>query len=141
MKTLKSALTAIALLFICVAANATAKPINGKPTKNDIVNLYVDAIAHGKADVLDKIIDDGLQFDIVRGENINNLNKSQLIDDLKNNGTLSQPVSTNTTVVIDDDNSLVVKVEFKYNNFTRTDRLTIENLNGWAITKIISTFK
>jgi hypothetical protein len=140
MKTLKSMLTALALLFVCVAANATVKPHTGKPTKNDVVNLYIDAIAHGKTNNLDNILDDGLQFNMVRGERVNTLSKDQLISYLKNN-TSDAPASTNTTIVQDDDNASVIKVEFKYADFTRTDLVTLENANGWAITKVQSSFK
>ncbi|HEY4327300.1 MAG TPA: nuclear transport factor 2 family protein [Mucilaginibacter sp.] len=141
MKTLKSALTAIALLFICVAANATVNPNAGKPTKNDVVNLYTDAIAHGKTSNLDNILDEGLQFNIIRGDNVNTLTKSQFVNYLKNNSVSDAPASTNTIVLQEDDNSAVIKVEFKYADLTRTDVVTLENTGGWVITKVSSSFK
>jgi len=141
MKTLKSALTAVALLLICVAANASVKFNADKPTKDDVVNLYIGAIANGKTSNLNNILDEGLQFNILRGENVNTLNKNQLIDYLKNNTGSDAPASTNTTVIQGDDNSSVVKIEFKYADFTRTDVVSLENTNGWVITKVESSFK
>jgi hypothetical protein len=141
MKTLKSMLTGVALLFICVAASATVKQSADKPTKNDVVNAYIDAIAHGKTDNLGNILDDGLQFNIVRGDHVNTLNKDQLLDYMKNNTVADAPVSTSTTIVQQDDDAYVVKVDFKYGDFTRTDTVTIENNGGWAVTKVQSTFK
>jgi Tfp pilus tip-associated adhesin PilY1 len=141
MKTLKSVLTAIALLFVCVAVNATIKPIVTKPTKNDVVNFYIDAIAHGKTNNLNNILDDELQFNIMRGANVNTLNKGQLIDYLKNNTPTDETVTATATVAQEDDNSSVVKVEFKYADYTRTDLVTLENSNGWVITKVQSSFK
>ena len=141
MKTLKSMLTGIALLFICVAASATVKQSADKPTKSDVVNTYIDAIAHGKTDNLSNILDDGLQFNIVRGDNVNTLTKDQLLDYMKSNTVADAPVSTNTTIVRQDDDAYVVKVDFKYGDFTRTDTVTLENNSGWVVTKVQSTFK
>jgi hypothetical protein len=141
MKTLKSMLAGITLLFICVATNAIAKPANGKPTKDDVVKIYIDAIANGKISNLNKVLDDDLQFNMQRGENVNTLNKDELLDYLKNNATADLSVKTTTTVEQDNDNSSVVKIEFKHDGYSRTDEVTLNNTNGWVITKVVSTFK
>jgi hypothetical protein len=141
MKTLRSALAAIALLFICVAGSASVNVKAGKPTRNDILHSYVDAISHGTTSNLEDILDDGLQFNMVRGEHVNTLTKDQVINYMKNNASTDVPASTNTTVQQEDDNSAVIKVEFKYADVTRTDIVTLENAHGWVITKVSSSFK
>jgi len=141
MKTLKLMLTATALLFISFAANAIAKPSTDKPTKDDVVKIYIDAIANGKTSNLDNVLDEELQFDIKRGENVNTLNKTQLLDYLKANATTDPSVKTSTSLVQEDDNSSVVKIEFKYDGFTRIDQVTLNKTNGWLITRVVSTFK
>ncbi len=141
MKTLKSMISAIALLFVCVAANATVKPVADKPTKNDVVSMYIDATINAKTSNLYNITDDGLQFSIQRGDNVNTLNKDQYMDYMKNNAVADPSVKTNTTIVQEDDNTYVVKVDFKYSDYTRTDLVTMENSNGWTITKVTSSFK
>ncbi|HZY35281.1 MAG TPA: hypothetical protein VFE53_01455 [Mucilaginibacter sp.] len=80
MKTLKSMLAGIALLFICVAANAITKPTAGKPTKDDVVKIYIDAITSGNVSNLNYALADDLQFDIQRGQNVNTLNSANQLD-------------------------------------------------------------
>jgi hypothetical protein len=141
MKTVKTVLAGIMMLLVCVAANATVKPATDKPTKNDVVNVYIDAIAHGKISNLDKFLDDNLQFNMKRGENVNTLNKNELMDYLKTNAMDDPSVKVTTTVQQEDDNSAVVKVDFAYTDYVRTDVVTLSNTNGWVVASVTSTFK
>ncbi|TWI94844.1 putative lumazine-binding protein [Mucilaginibacter frigoritolerans] len=141
MKTLKSVLAGIALLFISVAANATVHPTADKPTKTDIINIYIDAITHGKANTLANVLDDAMEYDVQRGENVNALNKDQLIQSLKDAGTNDASVTTETTILADDDDASTVKVTFKYADYTRTDVVTLSKTNSWAITKVVTSTK
>lgn len=133
-------LAGIALLFICVAANAITKPAAGKLTRDEVVKIYIDAITSGNVSNLNNVLADDLQFNIPRGENVNTLNKNQLIDYLKNNATSGPSVKTTTTVMQEDDNSSVIKVEFKYDGYSRTDEVTLNKTFGWLITKVVCKF-
>jgi hypothetical protein len=135
MKTLKSMLAVIALLFVGAAANAKS---GGNATKDDAINTYITAISTGKTDALYTELDNDMQYNIHRGNDVNALNKDELVDNIKSVGA-SQPLSTNTTVVQDDYYSVKMKVEFKYDGFTRTDIVTLNKTTGWMITKIEST--
>jgi Putative lumazine-binding len=141
MKNLKSLLSAVALLFICVAANATVKPIADKPTKDDVINVYIDAIAHGKPAGLANLVSDDLQFNIQRGENVTTLDKGKFMDYVKSGANSDAPASTTSTIVQEDENTYVVKVDFKYGDLTRTDVITLQNSNGWTVTNVVSSFK
>jgi hypothetical protein len=139
MKTLKSLLAGITLLFVCVAVNA--KPANLKETKDDVIKTYIDDITKGKISDLNTIFDDDLEFDMQRGDNVNTWNKGQLLDYLKNNATADPSVKTTTTVTQDGDEASVVKVEFKYDSYTRIDTINLAHTDGWKIIKIKSEFK
>jgi len=141
MKTLKTIFAGIALLFLGITANANVKPTSTGPTKTDIVNSYIDAISYGKVNTLANILGDGLQFNAETRQNISTINKDQLLDYIKNNSVAKAPITTNTTMIIENYNTYVVKVEFKYADLTRTDMLTVENVDGWKITKVQSSFK
>jgi len=139
MKTLKSMVAGIALLLACITANATVKSRINQPTEKDVVNMYINAITNAKADDLDKILDNDLQFNMHRGDNVNTLNKNQLVDYVKNNTIADNSVSTTTTVLADDDAISKVKIEFKYNGFTRTDIVTLNKALGWKIAVVNSS--
>ena len=139
MKTLKSMVAGIALLLACITANATVKTRINQPTEKDVVNMYINAITNGKADNLDKILDNDLQFNIQRGQNVNTLNKNQVVDYIKNNTVADNTVNTTTTVLTDDDSISKVKIEFKYSGFTRTDIVTLDKTVGWKISTVNSS--
>lgn len=140
MKTLKSALAAIIILFTSVAASyATAKP--GQPSQNDVVNMYVNAVSNGKAADMDKYFDDELQFNVHHGDNVITLNKEQVIKYLEGSTNSNAPVNTNVTVMQQDDDIAKVKIDFKYDGYNRTDVVTLNKTSGWRIVKVESTSK
>lgn len=137
MKTLKITITVIALLFVGVTANAAT----GKITNSDVVNIYIDAIANGKVKGLDHVLDNEMQFNTKRGDNITSIDKNTFLSFLEKNGSGAAPLNTSTTVLQQDDNMQKVKVDFKYDGFVRTDVLTLSHATGWVITNITSTTK
>jgi len=141
MKTLKLMLAGIALLFTSVAANAAVKSAKNEPTQADVVNMYINAIKTGTTTDLTKLLSSDMQFNLKRGENVNTLNKEQLLDYLKNNTVANTDVTTTTTVLTDDGNASRVKVEFKYDGYTRIDEITLTKSSGWKIANVDSTFK
>ncbi|WP_158992056.1 nuclear transport factor 2 family protein [Mucilaginibacter sp. L196] len=140
MKTLKLMLAGIALLFTSVAANAAVKSAKNGPTQSDVVNMYINAIKTGTTTDLTKILNSDMQFNLKRGENVNTLNKAQLLDYLKNNTVANPDVTTTTTILTDDGNAARVKVEFKYDGYTRVDEITLTKSSGWGIANVDSTF-
>jgi hypothetical protein len=141
MSTLKSTLAGIALLFICVTANAITKPATGKLTRDEVVKIYIDATISGNVSNLNNVLADDLQFDIQRGDYVSTLDKNQLIDYLKNNATTDLSVKITTTVMQEDDDSSVIKVEFKYEGYSRTDEVTLNKTFGWVITNVVCEFR
>jgi hypothetical protein len=137
MKTLKLTIAVLAFLFVGVTANAAKQKIS----KSDAVNIYINAIANGKVQGLDQVLDSEMQFNTKRGENITTIDKNTFLDFLTKNGSGGAPLNTSTTVIQDDDNMQKIKVDFKYDGFVRSDVLTLSRTTGWVITNIISTTK
>jgi hypothetical protein len=140
MKTLKSMLAGIIILFSGVAASNAAVKAD-QPSQSDVVNIYVSDVSNGKAADLDKYLDDELQFNVHQGSNITTLNKDQVLDYLKQSTGSNSPVNTNVTVMQQDDATAKIKVEFKYDSYTRTDVVTLSKSLGWRITSVDSTTK
>jgi hypothetical protein len=136
----KSLLAGIALLFVCVAANAITKPTTGKLTRDEVVKIYIDATTSGNVSNLNNVLADDLRFNIQRGEDVDTLDKYQLIDYLKNNTTSDPSVNTTTTFMQEDDNSAVIKIEFMCDCYSRTEEVTLKETSGWVITKAVCKF-
>ena len=140
MKTLKSMMAGIILLFAYATANAVGTPAAAtKLTREDVVNKYIDAIAHGDIKGLDNVLDDSLQYNAERSGEVNQLHKDDLMTYLKSN-PVDPTVTTFAVTVREDDGSATVKVVFNYSTYTRTDMLTLDNAGEWMITKVVSTF-
>jgi Putative lumazine-binding len=139
MKTLKSMLAGVVLLFVYATANAVGTPAANKLTKEDVVNIYIDAIAHGDIKGLDNVLDDNLQYNVERSGEVNQLHKDDLMAYLKSN-PVDPTVTTFAVTVREDDGSAMVKVVFNYSTYTRTDMVTLDKTGDWMITKVVSTF-
>jgi hypothetical protein len=141
MKTLKAMMMGMALLLICGASQAKSL-ISPNNSKDQAIDTYLNAVVHGKLAGIDDAIDNEAQFDMRRGNNVNTLTKAQIISSLKANENIEQDCQCTKTVVRDDDDMKVMKVDMKYNDFTRTDVITTEHSgSGWKITKVETSFK
>ena len=137
MKTLKSVMFGLALLVACTAAKAINKPTPATLTKNDVLEIYVNAVIHGKIDGLDKILADDVHYKMYRGDNIITLNKKRILESFKASENVEQDCKYTTSVVEDNSEGMVVRLEMKYGNYVRTNLITISlDRPDWKITNI-----
>ncbi|MES2378657.1 MAG: hypothetical protein V4553_18835 [Bacteroidota bacterium] len=136
MKTLKSMVLGLALLVASTIANAANKPA-ATLTKNDVLNIYINAVVHGKVDGLENVLADDVKFTMYRGTNEVNLNKKSILASFKASENIEQGCTATTTVLDETKNSMVVKVLMNYNGYTRANLVTISlNSADFKITKI-----
>ncbi len=126
MKTLKSIVLGLALLVVSTIANAANKPATVL-TKNDVLNIYVNAVVHGKLDGLDAVLDDNVKFVMQRGDNETILNKKNILESFKSSENMEQGCTYTTTVVKDTKDGMIVKLEMKYDGYIRTNLITISS--------------
>jgi hypothetical protein len=140
MKTLRSIMLGLALLVVCgvVKANTT----NGeKLTKTYAINTYVDAMTRGKLDGLNDVLDKTAEFSMLRGKTVLSFSKKQMLGYLQSNKNTEQICTTSTSIVESNTNIAIVKVDMKYDDFVRSNYVTIANTgSGWKITSVYSVF-
>jgi len=140
MKTLRSIMLGIAMLAFFGAAKANTND-NGKLTQTYAVNTYVDAMTRGRLNGLNDVLDNSVNFSMVRGKQVLSFGKKQMLDYFKSNRNTEQICTTSTSVVESNASIAIVKVDMKYADFTRSNYITIANTgNGWKITNVYSTF-
>jgi hypothetical protein len=140
MKTLKAMLMGLTLVVVCGVAQA-APVSHNNPTKDEVMNTYLDAVVHGKVAGVEGVIDEDAQFSMKRGERSTQLSRDQVLDGLKSSENVDQDCKCTKTVLQDDTEMSVLKVEMKFNDFTRTDVITAQRAgNGWKITKVETSF-
>lgn len=132
MKILKSMMLGLALVIACTAAKA-----DGKPTKADVLNIFMDASAHGKMEKFENVLATDLEYNIQRGERTIKADRKQMIDFYKANQNVEQNCKCTTSTVEDNDRYMVVKLEMKYDTYTRVNLVTImDTAGGWKVTKV-----
>lgn len=142
MKTLKLFLTALTLftVFATAKANTPNKPVI--LSKDYAVTTYIDAMCHGKINGFNDVLDQNVKFSMVRGKQVISTDKTAMLDFLKANQNIDQDCTISTSVVDSNSAVTVVKVDMKYENFTRSNYVTIANTtDGWKITNVHSVFK
>jgi len=140
MKTLKSIILGLAMLLVCGAVKANTIK-NDKLTKTHAVNTYVAAMTQGRLSDLNDVLDKSVAFSMVRGNKVLSFDKKQMLDYLQSNKNTEQVCTTSTSVVENSANIAIVKVDMKYDNFTRSNYVTIANTgSGWKITNVYSVF-
>lgn len=137
MKNLKSIVLGLLFLVVAVAAKATGNQPSGKLTKNDVLNIYMNAAAHGKIEGLDKVLAEDVQYNMVRGERTISIDKTQMMESFKAGQNVDQNCKCSTTTIEDTDERLVVKFDMKFEGYTNTHVITIVNKGyGWEISKV-----
>ncbi|GAB3914143.1 nuclear transport factor 2 family protein [Mucilaginibacter boryungensis] len=141
MKTLKSIALGFALLATVCVAKAADKPVE-RLTKNHAINTYVDAMSRGKLQGLNEVLDPTAKFSMLRGTKVLSYGKTEMLDFLKGSKDVEQTCTVSTSVVENNDNVSVVKVDMNYDGFTRSNYVTVANTGeGWKITNVYSVFK
>ena len=142
MKTLKSIVLGLALLVVCSVAKANTYTDGDNLTKNYAINTYIDAMTHGKVKGLKEVLDQDVKFTMMRGNQVLNFSKDEMIESLNDTKNTEQDCTTTTSVVESNEAMAVVKVDMQFEGFLRTNMVTVTNTGkGWKITNVYSVFK
>jgi microcompartment protein CcmL/EutN len=143
MKTLKTIALGLILLATFGAANAATKKANNEIlTVNHAVSTYINAMVHGQVSDLSAVIDQKAEFTMLRGSKMLSFNKTEILGSVQQNENVEQACTTTTSVRESNNDLTVVKVDMKYEGFTRSNYVTLANTSeGWKITNVYSVFK
>jgi len=140
MKTLKSLFLGLALLVITnvVKADEPAAII----TRNQAISTYINAMTQGNNAGLSEVIDQSAKFSILRGKSVISFDKADLMKFADQNQSVKQACTTTATEIESNADMSVVRVDMKFENFTRSNYVTMANTeDGWKITNVYSVFK
>lgn len=141
MKTLKTIFIALLVTLTFTAAKANTPNLKERLTMRYAINTYVDAFTHGKSAGLAEIIDENAKFSHNRGQQVISFSKNQILQNLENEQNVEQNCATTTKIIESTSNLVVYKVQMKYQNFSRTNYVTMTDTgNGWKITNVSSVF-
>jgi hypothetical protein len=138
MKTLKTILFGLALVFASTIANASVNHyLPNALSKSDVVNVYTNAVMHGNLQNLEQALAKDVEFTMYRGEKAFKLNKQALLDSFKASENVEQSCQYTTSIVSDIDKTMVLRFDMQYDGYIRTSTITIKQQGeDWKITKI-----
>ena len=133
----------LALVFtLCTAGAFGTVKNNQRPTKAYTISTYVEAVTNGKIDALAGVVDKTARFCIRQGKTMMSYSKAQVMAHLTQLKNIKQACITTTTLVEDNSEVAVLRVDMQYENFTRSNYVTIALTGeGWKITNVCSVFK
>ena len=140
MRTLKTIVLGLALVIGFGTAKANI-PNDKKLTQNYAINTFIDAMTRGKLDGFNDVLDNTMKFSQLRGKTVLSFSKKEMLTFMETNKNVEQICTTSTSIVQQDSNIEVVKVNMNYGGFMRTNYVTVANTgNGWKIVDVYSVF-
>lgn len=140
MKTLKT-ITAALLIVLSTSAFAKDDTKSEKLNINYALKAYIDAVAHGKINGLNEVMDKDVKFTSTRGQQIINHDRNQILNSLKHLQNVEQNCSTEFSIIESTPTQSVVKVTMKYDGFSKINYLSMSNTGkGWKIVSVATSF-
>ncbi len=132
MKTLKTILLGLTLIIATTAAKA-----DGQPSKTEVIDIFMNASAHGKMEKFESVLADNVQFSTQRGERTIRADKNDMLAFYKASENVEQACKCTSTTLKENEKNMVVKIEMKYEKYTRTNLVTMKNIDGnWKISRV-----
>jgi len=148
MKTLVKTFAAAALIAVSTFAMAAEGP--GSKAAKANVNLstadfalehYVAVITEGESAGVEQLFAEDFSQKI-QASNAQSYNRSAVVKSLKKQKGEKLNCTVTTDIIEESADYLVAKVTLKFENFTKTDLVTLERVgNDWKVSKSINSYK
>jgi len=148
MKTLVKTFTAAALIAVSTFAMAAEGP--GSKTAKANVNLstadlaldhYVAVTTEGESAGVEQLFAEDFNQKI-QASNAQNHSRNEVVKSLKKQKGEKLNCAVSTDIIEESADYMVAKVTLKFENFTKTDLVTLERVgNDWRVSKSINSYK
>jgi len=142
MKTLITLISTAVLTFLSsmILANTKAEPIKFLKAES-IIDHYIDATTNGETSLLKYLFTEDFKFSSPNNSNKEQVTRSTYIKHLKGTKGLKLDVTTSYTFVEKNNDCSIVRVESKFEKFSKYEYVTLCNTNeGWKIRNIVATY-
>ncbi|WP_312330231.1 nuclear transport factor 2 family protein [Sphingobacterium sp.] len=143
MKTLVKTFAAAALITIstfAVAATDPGKALN-LSTADLAIDSYVSVMTEGASQGIEKLFAQEFNQKI-QGKSVRTNSRSEVISFLKKQKGEKLNCSTHTEVLEESENYMVARITMKFDNFVKTDVVTLVNESGiWKVASSVNSYK
>lgn len=142
MKTLNSVILTLSLLLsTSIFAEASQVPKENR-TVNNAISKYIECATQGKTSDIAELLDDSFKLCVSYNGTNKSYSKKQWVDYMKQTKSILRNCSTSYSLVENNSNFSIAKVEMEYPTFTKIDYVTMSSKHGdWTITNVFSTYK
>jgi|GEM_PF-244072 len=106
-----------------------------------ILNAYIASVAQGNVAQIGTLFTNDFKQNISGKDRIYSYNKDQIVKQLKNNKGIQQDCICSYQIIEQTKSSAIAKVSMKYDNFTKTDYLTLyQDGIQWKISQVNTTY-
>ena len=127
MKLKKTIILSCIILLTAYIAKASARKDTTTLSKCSAVSIFIKAVSGEGSENLQDALDDSFQYSMLQLNKQIYLEKNYFLDFFKRNAIIRQDCTIQTTVVMQNKNLGVVKVDMHYKTFTRSYYLTLTN--------------
>lgn len=146
---MKNSLSSIFIIFALIGAFvaiATASFAKDKRVKNTnpttVIDSYIQITTKGNTEGIQHLFSKDFKWTQSSNAKTKTCNRTDLITYLKSNKGLIQNCITTYSIVEKNNNCVIVKIEMKYDSFTKVECITLCNENQeWTINQIIESYK
>ena len=140
MKTIKLLIPALVLTVFCMTAQA-GNDNGDAAAKKHVISVYIDAMTKGNMTEIGNVLDPNVKLILPQGKHLSTYGRSDMLGFFKKVKNIQQDCTTSTTVVENDANMNVVKVDMNFNGFVRSNFVTLANSgSGWKIINVYTVF-
>jgi len=148
MKTLVKTFAAAALIAVSTFAMAAEGP-GAKATKTNVnlstadlaLDQYVAVMTEGESAGVEQLFAEDFNQKI-QATNAQSNSRSEVIKSLKKQKSEKLNCTVSTDIIEESADYMVAKVTLKFENFTKTDLVTLERVgNDWKVSKSINSYK
>lgn len=146
---MKNSLNSIFIVFALIGALVAMTSMSfakGKTPRNTnpitVIDSYIQIATAGNTDGIQHLFSDDFKWTQSSNAKTKTYSKSEIVNFLKSSKGIKQNCQTTYNIMEKNDNCVMVKVEMKYDNFTKIECITLCNVNQeWTINQIIESYK
>ena len=142
MRTVRTLIIVAVLFVVCTAAKTSFNKEERSLSKNSALNIYISAVAHGKAGGIAKVHDSNAKFSILNGTKTVSFSKNEMPVYFKAVESNGKKYTTSTAIVENGAGESIVRVNMQSHDLLRSNYVTLANTgNGWKITNVYTVIK
>jgi len=143
---MKNLITKVVLFVLCVATVSSALATPKKnPLKNysanDAISRYIESTTQGSVAGLENLFTDQFFHTVSTSTKVETHRRQEVIQYLKSQKGYKQNCQSDYSILEKNDNCAIAKITLQYQNFTKTEYVTIcSDGDSWKVSQVVTSY-